>query len=410
MRKASLLIIFLSVFIDLVGFGIVLPLVPVYSERFGASGFLIGLIFASYSLMQFVCGPVWGRISDRIGRRPVILLSNLGACGSYALFAYGSTRQDSSALMWIMISRVFAGICGANLSVASAYIADVSPPEKRSKGMGLIGMAFGFGFILGPAIGALSLSSLGDHGPGLLAACLCGFNFFFGLFLLGESRKPDSEAADANRPRFGQWGTVLKRPVVGRLIGIYFLATVCFSCFESTFSLVLVSSESFGFELKHVGYLFAYAGLIGAIVQGGMIGRLVKKYGEVRIIVVSLFVVAAGMVAMPLAGTLATLLVALTIFSVGSGMNRPPVFGLISLRTPADEQGATMGVTQGVGSLARIIGPLFAATLNAQYSGLPYYICAGVAFLAACLAVTFLKGVEDSVDSHPVEPTASSGA
>ena len=160
-RKPSLLVIFLSVFIDLIGFGIVLPLLPGYAEDnfrpdFSAKGLVIGGIIASFSAMQFFFAPVWGRLSDRIGRRPVMLISNLGAAGSYALFAIACGMNGTTGLVWILISRIFAGICGANLSVASAYIADISPPEKRSARMGLIGMAFGLGFIFGPALGAFS--------------------------------------------------------------------------------------------------------------------------------------------------------------------------------------------------------------------------------------------------------------
>src|SRR5665213_4382006 len=170
-RKPSLLVIFLSVFIDLIGFGIVLPLLPGYADdnftsTFGAKGLVIVAIGASFSLMQFLFAPAWGKLSDRIGRRPVMLISNLGAAGSYALFAVACGMSGTVGLLWILASRIFAGICGANLSVASAYIADISPPEKRSARMGLIGMAFGLGFIFGPAIGSFSVDLFGRQGPG----------------------------------------------------------------------------------------------------------------------------------------------------------------------------------------------------------------------------------------------------
>src|SRR5215213_11747906 len=156
MKRPSLLVIFLSVFIDLIGFGIVMPLLPIYSKEFGAPGYLIGMIMASFSVMQFVFAPVWGALSDRIGRRPVILLSNFGSAAAYALFAYASTKGGQTGLLLILASRIFAGICGANLSVAAAYISDVTTAEKRSSGMALIGLAFGLGFIFGPAIGSFS--------------------------------------------------------------------------------------------------------------------------------------------------------------------------------------------------------------------------------------------------------------
>jgi MFS family permease len=255
MKKPSLLIIFLSVFIDLIGFGIVMPLLPIYSKRFGANGFEIGMIIASFSIMQFLFAPAWGRLSDRIGRRPVILISNAGSAISYALFALASSMTGLTGLWMMLASRVFAGICGANLSVANAYIADVTPPEKRTQKMGLIGMAFGFGFIFGPALGAFSYHRFGLPGPGWTAAAFCGANFLLGCLVLAESWKPTSDHA-AGRPSASQWAQILGRPTVGFVIGIYFLATFCFACFESTFSLLV--KEKFGYDESHAGYLFTY--------------------------------------------------------------------------------------------------------------------------------------------------------
>ena len=249
-RKPSLLVIFLSVFIDLIGFGIVLPLLPGYAEDnfrpdFSAKGLVIGLIIASFSAMQFVFSPIWGRLSDRIGRRPVMLISNLGAAGSYALFAIACSMNGTTGLIWILVSRVFAGICGANLAVASAYIADISPPEKRSARMGLIGMAFGLGFIFGPALGAFAIEIFhSKSAPGWVAAGFCAGNFILGWFILGESRKPNSEPVVA-RPKVNQWAHTLAQPKLGMLISVFFLATFCFTCFEATFP--LLAKHQFGF-------------------------------------------------------------------------------------------------------------------------------------------------------------------
>ena len=186
MKKTSLLVIFLTVFIDLVGFGIVLPVLPQYGMEFGANGWQVGLIVASFSLMQFLFAPAWGRLSDRIGRRPVLLISTFGAAVSYALFALAAVQIN----LWLLVaSRLFAGVCGANLSVASAYIADISPPEDRSKRMGLIGMAFGLGFIFGPVLGALSVGWFGLAGPGWVASGICGFNLILAFFILGERKR-----------------------------------------------------------------------------------------------------------------------------------------------------------------------------------------------------------------------------
>src|SRR5258708_5706985 len=243
--------------------------------------------------MQFFFAPVWGKLSDRIGRRAVMLVSNLGAAGSYALFAVASGMTGSIGLFGILISRIFAGICGANLSVASAYIADISPPEKRSEKMGLIGMAFGLGFIFGPALGAFSADLFGKAGPGWVAASLCAANFVLGFFILGESKAANSEPVAA-RPKFAQWAHTLAQPKLGLLIGIFFLATFCFSCFESTFPLLMKHGFHFG-----VGYLFTYSGIIAAVIQGGLIGRLVKRFGEQRLIFGSLVVVAVRLTLLP---------------------------------------------------------------------------------------------------------------
>src|SRR5690349_6168445 len=195
MRKPSVLVIFLTVFIDLIGFGIVLPLLPIYAQDFGAKGWMIGAIVGSYSAMQFLFAPAWGRLSDRIGRRPVLLVSTAGAAASYAIFALGSGLSGEKALYVILASRILAGICGANITVAQAYIADITDPENRSRKMGLIGMAFGLGFTFGPPLGSVSHKYLGDAGPGWVAMSLCAANFLFALAVLPESRKPNSEHA-----------------------------------------------------------------------------------------------------------------------------------------------------------------------------------------------------------------------
>ncbi len=451
-RKTSLLIIFLTVFIDLVGFGIVLPMLPLYSKEFGASGLAAGGIVASYSLMQFIFSPIWGRLSDRVGRRPVLLVSTAGACISYFVFAIGCVEKS---VLLLLASRLAAGVCGANLSVASAYIADISPPEDRSKRMGLIGMAFGLGFIFGPVLGALSAGWLGVAGPGWVASAICGFNLILAFFILGESRKPESKPAEA-APRLSQLGKVLKRPQLGYLIGIFFLATFCFTCFESTFAvlfagtkerpgnfqfvqevdlpkgegvrwevndgdevrkgdLLAVSKSKNGETLRaptagrldrledssaqinttktKAYWLMAFCGFIGAIVQGGCIGPLVKFFGEKKLIVIGISCVGLSLAFIPYCTHdigLAYLMIMLALFAVSSSLYRAPTFGLISLNASAEEQGEVMGITQSVGSLARIIGPLFALGLMDIRIDLPYLICAVIAILAAIPAAKFI--------------------
>jgi MFS family permease len=411
-RKPSLLVVFLTVFIDLIGFGIVVPLVPIFSRHYGASGWVIGAIIASFSAMQFVFSPIWGRLSDRHGRRPILLISTAGSALSYVLFAVGSGFENHTAALWaLLVARVFAGICGGNITVAQAYIADITPPENRSKRMGLIGMAFGLGFIFGPALSGIALKCFGATGPGWTAAALCAANFLLAFFILAESLKPDSGQAN-RRPHFAQWGHTLAQPKIGLLILIFFLATFAFSCFESTLPLLVSDNFNLGIagdETKPamtVISLFVFCGIIGAVIQGGAIGRLVKIFGEPKLISLSLFLTGISLIFLPfikgdgqlkwLAVLHATdwpwikMLLVLALLSIGTGLTRPPVFGLLSNLAPANEQGATIGVAQSAGALARILGPLFAATLYLRIAPLPYVFCGGLAILAAVLTWQYL--------------------
>lgn len=419
-----MLVIFFTVFIDLIGFGIVVPLVPIYSRDFGAGGWL-GVIMASFSAMQFIFSPIWGRLSDRHGRRPILLISTAGAASSYVLFAIASgIANHHLALVVLVASRMFAGACGGNITVAQAYIADITPPENRSKRMGLIGMAFGLGFIFGPVISGVALKFGNSSTPGWAAATLCAANFLLAFSILAESLKPDSGKV-SGRPRFTQWAHTLGQPKIGLLILIFFLSTVAFSCFESTLPLLVNDDFKLGItvdETKPVAtviWLFVFCGLISAFIQGGMIGRMVKLLGEPKLIAVSLFLTGAALAWLPFIkgdGPLKwsavlhladlqwiQMLVALALLAIGSGLTRAPVFGLLSNLTPANEQGATIGVAQSAGSLARIVGPLFAATLYVYSPERPYVICGGISVLAGILAALRLSiGRDHSVGTEAV--------
>jgi MFS transporter, DHA1 family, tetracycline resistance protein len=407
-RKPSLLVVFLTVFIDLIGFGIVVPLVPIYTRHYGASGWLIGVIIASFSAMQFIFSPIWGRLSDRHGRRPILLISTAGSALSYVLFAIGSGFANHTVgLVALLLSRMFAGGFAGNITVAQAYIADITPPEHRSKRMGLIGMAFGLGFIFGPAISGIALKFGGATAPGWAAAALCAANFLLAFFILAESLKPGSAQA-SQRPHLDQWLHTLSQPKIGLLVLIFFLATFAFSCFESTLPLLVSDNFNLGITMDEtrpattVISLFVFCGLIGAFIQGGAIGRLVKLLGEPKLIALSLVLTGISLAVLPFVkgdGQLKWLavlhltdwpwikmLMALALLAVGSALTRPPLFGMLSNLTPDNEQGATIGVAQGAGALARILGPIFAASLYVHVPELPYVICGAVSVLAAMLA------------------------
>lgn len=422
MKKPSVFVIFLTVFMDLIGFGIIIPLLPMYSRHYGAHGWENGAIIASFSAMQFVFAPIWGRWSDRVGRRPILLISTAGASLSYVLFAVGSGLADHRAALWVLLaSRMFAGMCGGNITVAQAYIADITPPEERSAKMGLIGMAFGLGFIFGPAIGGPSYKYLGATGPGWVAAGMCAVNFLLALAILKESRAPGSESAKP-RPHLSQWMHTLSHPKLGLLVTVFFLATFCFSCFESTLAFVVSDNFHLGFQRDSdssptvVSFLFVYCGLIGAYIQGRAIKRLIKKLGEPRVIAVSLVLTGVSLALLPFVKGTANLswsvlvhpegrpwwllLFGLALLSVGTNLTRPPLFGMLSNLAPAAEQGATIGVAQSAGSLARIIGPLYATSLYDRIPYLPYVICAGIAILTGLAAAQKLVQRDSAVSPN----------
>lgn len=391
-NKPSLGVIFLTVLVDLIGFGIVLPMLSVFTDHYGASKILVGLIMASFSAMQFFFSPLLGRLSDRIGRRPVLLASTATASLSYAVFGWGCHigETNPNLALWILLgSRMIAGACGANISVAQAYIADITPPEKRSKSMGLIGMAFGLGFTIGPAIGAAAMAHWGVPGLGMAAAAICAVNFVSAFVILKESWTPSAEHVQP-RPHWAQWKHTLQQPTIGLLVLVYFLSLCCFACFETTLGLLV--KENFHLDpmnpadAKKIANIFTYCGLIGAFVQGGLTGRLVKSMGEGMVIALSLILVAISLVWLPFALTWKLLLVAVGILAIGSSLARPPLFGMISKLTPATEQGATIGVAQGAGSLGRIAGPIFAGALMHHQIGTPYVVCGVLALFTGLLA------------------------
>ena len=396
MKKPSLPILFLAVFIDLIGFGIVLPLLPLYAKNLGAHGFTIGALGAAYSAMQFVFAPVWGRLSDKIGRRPMLLMGTTGAALSYCLFAIGSGMAGKEALYLLFASRLLGGIFGSNITIAQAYIADITPPQDRSRRMGLIGMAFGLGFIFGPIIGFTGLHFFGPRGPGWIAASICAVNLIWAFAMLPESWTRGGVHV-TQRPRLQQWIATFSHPVLGLLIGIFFLATFCFTTFELTIGLLI--NQTFGLNIAsdkgagRVALLIAYCGIMGAFVQGGATGRLVKKLGEPKLIALCMFMAGIGMAMIPYSKTWGLLLVSLGIFAIGSSLTRPPVFGMISAQTSAEEQGAALGVAQSAGSLARVLGPVFAGSVFEHHPFTPYLTCAALCVVAALIAWQFLHKV-----------------
>src|SRR5215208_6019136 len=362
MNRSPLIVIFTTVFIDLVGFGIVIPVLPFYAEGtvFNATPRMVGLLFASYSIMQLIFSPVLGRLSDRYGRRPVLLLSIIGTGIGFLVLGFART------IFMLFLGRILDGITGGNISTAQAYIADITTKENRAKGMGLIGAAFGLGFIFGPAIGGI-LSHWGIHVPFFFAAALCFANAVLLYFTLPETVTADHPAkTSAARGRsLVNVIDAFRQPRLAFVLIIYFLFIVAFSIMTTSFS--LYTMFRFGYDARHTGYLFAYVGLIAVIIQGGLMGRLVKRFGELPLVIVGALCFAISLFAVPFvgpaAGGLAALLIGGGVFSMGNSLATPALTSLASKSVGAAEQGTVLGVTQSVASLARAVGPFLAAVL-----------------------------------------------
>jgi len=373
-------VLFLIVFIDLVGFGLVIPLLPFYAERFAASPIEMTTLFATFSLMSMVTAPLWGRLSDRVGRRPVLAASMAASALAYFWLAF------ASQLWMVFAARAFAGACAGNIAAAQAYVADVTPPEGRAKGMGMIGAAFGLGFIIGPVLGGVvagnDLATADLETPGLLAAALSLLAFLGVLLLLKESRVAGSESSA--RGRIAVARAAFARPVLARLLLVFFLVILAFSGMETTFAWWAIAQ--FGWGPRSIGFVFFYVGLLSAAMQGGLIGPLTRRFGEERLMLTGLVLIACGLLVLPEARGVPLLLVALSALALGMGAMQPSLNSLISRCAGAREQGEVMGVAQSVGSLSRVLGPLAAGALfGALGRGSPFLW--GAALVAGALAI-----------------------
>jgi len=381
---SPLVIVFVTVFIDLLGFGIIIPLMPFYATHFGASAFEVGMLATSFSLMQFIFAPLWGRWSDVIGRRPVILIGLLGSAISYLTFGL------AQSLVLLFISRSLAGIAGANIPTAQAFIADSTTPENRAKGMGMVGAAFGLGFIFGPALGGF-LSQWGYQAPALFAAALSLLNFIAALVFLPESLPPDRRTVARRRGRLEAFQHALNRPRLPTVLAVFFLIVSAFASFESMFA--LYSQARFDFDSVRIGYLFAGVGVILAIVQGLLVGRVVKRVGEHRLAPAAIALLCVGLGLVAVAPTIPTMAAACGIIAVGMGFQSPSMLSVISqLSDPAD-QGSMLGVSQSLGSLARIVGPLWGGFVFDRFGhAAPFVSAAGVMSVACVLSLAAFRG------------------
>ncbi len=344
--KNRLGVIFLTVLMDLIGFGIVIPLLPFYALNYGANSSQVGFLVSSFSLMQFIFNPIWGRISDRVGRRPVILLSLFGSFLSYLIFAFARSLEV------LFVSRMLAGLMGANIATAQAYIADITPPEERAKGMGIVGAGFGIGFIVGPLIGGI-LSKFGYNVPILFASGLSLFNFLLAYKFLQEPQR-HSQAGN----KFSYGASVLKIMSDKLLVFLYFtFFIITFGISLNYVVFPLFTKDTFSFDASHNGLLFGYIGAMGVFTQGFLVGKIAKKFEGERILIFGTLLMGLGLLGMVFSSRFYEFFISVTFFTFGSGVTTPTVLSLISKRAKSEFQGLTLGLGQSLSSLARVLGP-----------------------------------------------------
>ena len=406
-RKGPLLVIFLTVFIDLLGFGMVLPLLPIYGKQFALQyglsetekGWVLGLLMASFSAMQFLFAPLWGRLSDRVGRRPVLMVGLAGSVVFYALFGIATQQQS---LLWLFVARIGAGIAGATISTAQAYIADSTALAGRTKGMALIGAAFGLGFTFGPLFGALALPRAAEGavaaelgpGPGYAAAALSAVALALAAFVLPESLKEPQAGKARGWFSLDALSDALAVPSVGLLILTSFVSVLSFANFESTLSLLLQDETgAFRFDLHKVLYTFAYVGFTLMLVQGGIVRRLSGRVADAHLAAAGAVLMIAGFCLLSGAagaGSRGLLYVALFVTVSGFACTTPALNSLISRRSDPAKQGSVLGLAQSASALARILGPLIGMRLFHLYPDrhtpqTPLWVAAGL--MAVCLAL-----------------------
>lgn len=405
-----MLLIFLTVFIDLVGFGLIIPVLPTYAQELKASeafirffmpsaselratDTIVGFLIASYSVMQFVFTPFWGRLSDKVGRRPVLLISLAASSIGYLIWGL------SASLELLFLSRIVAGFGNANIAVAQAYITDVTTVENRAKGMGLVGAAFGLGFVIGPAIGGLCVGH-GLQTVGLVAAAFSILDLVLTFFLLPE---PANRSAAGNE-RFGGgigfYFESITNPKLATSLAIFFLSTFAFANMEAT--LVLLTQKQFNFTPQQNSLMFTYIGLLIVLVQGGLIHRLSKRFGEKKLISLGAGLTAVGLILTPMTSNLYVLAGALALLAFGQGINTPANQSILSKLAPKEKVGGVMGVGQSLSTLGRILGPAIGCFIFERFGmGTPYSL--GCAAMVLVVVLSFMMPSPNQENSKAPE-------
>ena len=397
-------VIMLTVLVDMTGFGMIIPLIPFYAQRFssGASG--IGILLASFSVMQLFFSPILGRISDTRGRKPVLLFSILTSIGSFLLFTF------ANSYLVLLLSRIVAGLATEG-AVAQAYIADITTKKERSTGIGKVGAAIGIGFILGPVIGGL-LSPYGIRAPGAAALLLSIINFIFVLFFLPKPEQlTKSNESSSFINDLKDLLKAVKEPLTGQVYIIYFIVTLAFAAIPVIVPLLTI--DYFGFTEVEMSYVFIFIGVIQVVLQGFGIKRLVSRLGEEKLIILGPLLLGVGVVLTPLLISIPGFGVSTVLVAVGVGITNTAVPGFISLMTPPERQGSSLGITQSIGSIARIFGPVIGGYIAEFYSVQASFYVSGVIllipFIIGCrlFQACTLKGLLEPLDRRTREEPGS---
>jgi multidrug resistance protein len=377
-----------TVFVDMIGFLIVLPLLPFYAERLGADPIHVGALVSIFAAAQLASAPLWGRLSDRYGRRPMILGGLMISAVSYLLF-------ESATTVWLLfLSRFVQGMGGGTVGVVQAYLSDSVPSEDRAKALGWLTAATSAGVMLGPAIGSLS-AAYGLIGPGYLAAILCVLNFLFAWRWLPESSQ--REVGDQQKPAKGQTWRVMAQVVshpragVGALIWIYTLGMMAFMAMNAVLALYL--ERTFGINEETIGWFFVYVGGVSLVMRTLVLGPAVRRFGETEVMRIGALSMAVSLALLPLCRNLFELAFAVLLMPVGTALLFPTTTSLVSRRAPADQTGLVLGVQQSFGGVARMIGPIWAGVVF-QHVGIrsPFFIAAGVMLFVRLFAATVRRG------------------
>lgn len=385
----GLALLLVVVFINIAGFSLILPLLPFFGQSFGASPVAVTLLFSAYSFGSLFGEPYWGRLSDRIGRRRVLTVSITGAALSYLAFAF------APGFVAALLLRVVGGFFSGNLAVVQGYIADITPPEKRAQRIGLFGAAFNLGFVTGPAIGGLlarpEMGAIGFRPP-ILAAAGFAAAAAIGAFVLLRDTRPAARTGQRPPPlpRGEAWRFVAGQPVVGRMILIGFLAVWGFASMEAVFG--LWTEARFGWSARQVGLAFIAIGLTGCFTQAILIGPLSRRFGEARMVLAGMVMLATAMILQPLIATPVASVALMSLLMFGHSLAFPNISALISRSTPGDRQGSVLGVHMSAGAFARIVGPpVVGGLFTAVAWDAPYYLCAGLILLAAVVAAQAVR-------------------